>query len=258
MPYDLYYPTTPIIHATYMPASPAVPVVSVVEVPSIPAFPSGAVVYWKMEEATGTNRVDSIGTCHLTDVTNVVDQIAGKQGYAASFSGGDKRLQAVDAPAISVSDIDFTWAGWVKHTDATSTQNILYKGEGSFAQHWAYYIYLASNNYSFSVTTAGPTVGTVTATTFGTPVSGIWYFLACVHDSVNDLLKISINNGAFDTLSYASGSHDEANNLRVGFGPSPSINTLKGAMDEWGLWKRVLTAQEISDLYNSGQGNYPH
>ena len=53
--------------------------------------------------------------------------------------------------------------------------------------------------------------------------------------------------------SYAGGVMDGANNFQIsGFGGTSYL--MGGRADEVGIWKKVLTAQERTDLYNSRNG----
>jgi hypothetical protein len=46
---------------------------------------------------------------------------------------------------------------------------------------------------------------------------------------------------------------DSTNSVRIGSDPS-GTRYLDGRVDNVGFWKRVLTAQDRTDLYNSGKG----
>jgi hypothetical protein len=79
----------------------------------------------------------------------------------------------------------------------------------------------------------------------------------CIHDSVADLLKISVNNGAFVAVAYAGGPDTTTSNPSVGGQPGGAA-PMGGVIDEVGIWKRALSASEITTLYNSGSGTtYP-
>jgi hypothetical protein len=71
------------------------------------------------------------------------------------------------------------------------------------------------------------------------------------------LLNIQVNNGPVDSLPYSSGVAISTSPFAIG-ATGNAIDLLDGAVDEVGFWKRVLTAQERTALYNSGLGlTYP-
>jgi hypothetical protein len=84
----------------------------------------------------------------------------------------------------------------------------------------------------------------------------IYHVIAYFDDSANEI-GIVINNGTPVTTSFTSSLSGGAGNLRVmrstADGESPD-----GRIDGLGVWSRVLTSDERTELYNSGTGkDYP-
>lgn len=75
---------------------------------------NGPVAFWRLDEATGTVRKDSIGTIDLAD-SNSVSQVVGNVGAGAGFSRpAGQRLSAPDNSTLRFTSGDFTLAFWVK------------------------------------------------------------------------------------------------------------------------------------------------
>jgi hypothetical protein len=77
------------------------------------------------------------------------------------------------------------------------------------------------------------------------------------HDSVNNVICITVNDGAVSSLAHTIGV--QKNTVPFGIGARPTDpQSLNGQVDELGFWKRVLTPAERTALYNGGAGKpYP-
>ncbi len=214
---------------------------------STPAPPSslssGLAAYWKLEESSGV-RHDSIGSSSLSDAYGNVAQGAGKVNNAASF-GGSGVLYANDGSALIVAGSSFTLAGWVKLNAKTS--------DGSIAGRWGtsgaeYLIFYRSSADRFECDLNGyynNGAGSVFADNFGSPQTGMWYFVACWYDTTNGMMGISVN-GSANTKAYSGGVPYTGETFRVGC--MGAGHCLTGGVDELGLWDRVLSAAELSVL----------
>lgn len=220
---------------------------------------SGLISYWDLSEDTAAVRADSV-TSTANDLTafNNVSRGGGVGSYACNFViASTQKLTVTDSSSIQTGDIDFSWAGWV-HLDAiAANQYVLCKRVSQVGSNdWEYFVNYnqSTGKFNFSVAN-GSTSGTVASTE--SPSAGVWYFVACVHDSVNNLLKISVNGGTYATTSYSSGGQ-VLSGTNLLFGVAVTNLYLGGALQNWGFWKNwCLTAGEVTTMYNSGKGvNY--
>ncbi|GAF70972.1 unnamed protein product, partial [marine sediment metagenome] len=93
--------------------------------------------------------------------------------------------------------------------------------------------------------------------TFGKPSINTWYLVFGWHDSVNNLVGISVNDGVPDTAAFSAGCHDDNAPLWLGRYYNNTISW-DGRMDEAGIAGCVLTAEQRVRLYNKGNGRtYP-
>ena len=97
---------------------------------------------------------------------------------------------------------------------------------------------------------------TIQATSFGAVGTSTWYHAVAWHDSIANNAGISVNLHA-NSSAYTSGVF--SGNAPFTLGATGSGLTVGGFMDgrqdESGFWKKVLTAQQRSDLFNGGAGN---
>lgn len=210
--------------------------------------------YWKLDEASGT-RVDSHGTNHLTD-HNSVGSIGGKIGSAADFERDNVQfLSCPDSPGLSSGDADWTFAAWVNIESMPALMAIAGKHDGASiaGSEWLLSLTEAPNRFKFEVYQGAGNTTSLTANTFGQPSASTWYYVIVWHDSVNNQLGISVNAGTPDTTSWSNGINDTSTDFALA-ALSTGSASFDGLLDEIGFWKRVLTSNERTTLYNSGNG----
>ena len=215
----------------------------------------GLVDFWSLQEASGS-RASVFGSMPLTD-TNTVTQTSGPSyqvPLAAKFTAtNSESLSRVDEAALSIT-ADWSWAGWIRlDSKPANVMKVINKLVGTsdspFEIRWL------NTSDRFDVTVLVSSLGSIaTANTFGAPTLATWCFLFASYTSADKKARISINNGAQDVSTAAAGNPiDTTNPLSFGANSAGSA-FLDGAMAGWGLWSRVLTAAEITTLYNGGNG----
>ncbi len=215
--------------------------------------------YWKLDEASGS-RADAHGSNTLTD-NNTVGSATGKIGDAADFElSNSEYLSHASNSDLETGDIDWTFAAWV-NADSLSAgfQTILSKDATAAREYLIYYEDGSTNRFSVAVFVGVSTV-VLRADTLGAASTGTWYYVVIWHDSTADTINIQVNNGAVDS-SATGGSLNAATAAEFRVGGRATIASLipwDGLIDEVGFWKRTLTTQERTDLYNAGVGfTYP-
>lgn len=205
------------------------------------------VAYWHLDEASGT-RYDAISTNDLTD-HNTVGQNTGKIDQAAEFEdGNNERLTIADNAALSGGDVDFTIAAWVY---ITTNENDFVLGKFGAAGDREYRI-----RY---IDTTGNLIWHVSAdcTNFdqidtNTSISlNAWNYVIAWHDATNNEISIQLNNGTVETTAHSGGICDGSEDFSLS---TSGTNGIDGRLDEVAVWRRLLTSQERTDLYNNGDG----
>jgi hypothetical protein len=211
-------------------------------------------VYYSCDEASG-NLIDAHSTIDLTD-NNTVGAATGKVSGGRDFEvANTEYFSCADNATISMGDIDFTIAFWVQFESIGMRQMLVAKDQDTSRE---YRVTLrdgaAGDSLTFLVHNGG-SGGGVEATTFGAVSTATWYFVVAQHDSVNNLLKISVNDGTMDTSAYSAGVGDGAADFNIGRRSYPGFaDHFDGILDEIGIWKRMLSSAEITELYNAGSG----
>lgn len=219
----------------------------------------GLVAYWRFEEASGT-RYDASGHGNNLTSNNAVGQTAGVIKNAASFVAASSQYLSIPSnSSLQMGGSPFSLSAWVKLTGYTGTPGLVGKwtSTGNLKE---YLLFLQSPSYQFefSVTNdgigAGAARSNVTASNFGTLPLNTWTFVYCQYDGTN--LGISVNDTAMQTAA-CSGVASLGAAFEIGADGNAGSN-LDGAMDEVGLWRRILSPAEVAILYNAGRAQtYP-
>ena len=91
--------------------------------------------------------------------------------------------------------------------------------------------------------------------------TGVWYHIVVMYDGSGTTATIIVNDGTPDTNTIADKTFTNsapADDVHWGTRSDGSANPLDAELDLIGFWDKVLSSQEITDLYNSGSGlDYP-
>ncbi|MDD5026842.1 MAG: carbohydrate binding domain-containing protein, partial [Candidatus Peribacteraceae bacterium] len=180
---------------------------------------------------------------------------------AVQFTAADKSwLQIADASQTGLDPTGaFTLAGWVYldslgqdrflvgKSDLLSTTNIEY----------ALWYRLSDGRFRFSVSSGAAGTG-ISATSFGAPSLSTWYFIVAKYDPSGQTISIQVNNGTVDSVActHAVQNTNRAFIMGVDISSSgiPYDRFHNGRMDSFSFSSRLLTADEITWLYNAGNG----
>jgi len=213
----------------------------------------GIVAFWKLGEVSGT-RVDVVGSNDLTD-NNTVTQAVGKIGNAAQFTAANSEfLDISDNADLSMGDIDFSIAAWI-YLDAVGANRIILEKWNVTGNQRAYRFMYRTNedNFRFLLSADGSASTSLEATTFGAPSTATWYFIVVTYNATSNTMGISVNNGTVDTASHTGGANDGTSTFVMGASFASEF-FWDGRIDAVGVWKKVLSSAEITELYNSGNG----
>lgn len=217
------------------------------------ALVDNLVAYYSMEEASG-NAIDAHSTYDLTD-NNTVGTATGKVSNARDFERSNSEwFSHADDAAFSRGDTDFTFAFWVQFESLNNFARLFSKTDSG---NFEYGLYIRDPSFGgtydlrWHCSADGTGEGTVLASS-STVSASTWYFLCVWHDSSANQLGLAINAGTADTTSHSTGVYNGTADFRIGRNHDGQYHD--GLIDEFGLWGRVLSGAERTELYNSGSG----
>jgi hypothetical protein len=213
------------------------------------ALSDNLIAYYSLDEASG-NALDAHGSNDLTE-NSTVGIGTGKVNGARDFEQTESDyFEIADNTDLSTGDIDFTIALWFKPESTPVINGIACKGTAGGANtEWSLFSFLTSN-WQFQVyqsTTAYTAINSAVA-----PSAGNWFFLVAWHDSAANTINLQVNNGKPASTAHSIGVNDGNESFNIGRASATYFGD--GLIDEVGFWKRVLTSDERTELYNSGSG----
>ena len=202
----------------------------------------GVLAVWRLDEQSGT-RVDATGHGYDLSDLNGVGYAPGKFGNAAHFTGNGEYLSGT---LDTYHDV-FTLSCWVKSAAPGQSAGM------PFPSFW-----YGGNNVGIG-TSADGTLFCWGGIDFGIgthPINdGQWHHVACRSsdganvdyfvDGVLDISQMPWNPEHGAGINLSNGDTDELG--------------LVGSLDHTCVWSRTLSDEEISELYNHGNGlTYPY
>ena len=201
----------------------------------------GLVAEWNFDEKSGLTAVDSAGD-NDGELVNFPDDdshwVSGKFGGAIRFSG-DNYIEVPDAPAIG-ADVTgaLTVMAWFRSDeplDASGSGNrMLEKGNNYFFLQG-----VQPGGMNFLVKNGGQNF---TANIEESLEAEVWYHIAGVFDG--EVVKVYLNGELKNSVELPGPIDDSKLPLRIG--SDDSGNFFTGLMDQVMIWKRALSADEIS------------
>lgn len=212
----------------------------------------GLVAFWKLDEAAGATRVDSgPNNLDLTDF-NTVGQVAGIISSAADFNGSNTYLERNNEAALQFNAGSWTISFWAKYLKANNTGTVGFISKDAGGSR-AFHIQRNVTSKDIEVMLNGGTLHNVIAD--ADIPDDTWHHIVIVKDTVLNTVTGWINNVEKSTVSIPAGDITGGASFVIGginfSGPG---EILDGAIDEVGIWNRLLNSTEIGNLYNSGAG----
>ncbi|OEU44893.1 MAG: hypothetical protein BBJ60_12580 [Desulfobacterales bacterium S7086C20] len=203
---------------------------------------------WRMDECSwdGTEGevLDSEGALHGT-AQNGADTIgSGKICSAASFTASSHGIEIPDNSSIDFTGNDWSVCFWYKMMENSSGgwDQIFVKGNGS-RRNYAMWLRPNSGKIHFRVDPSNQGLDSNAAM-----ISGTWYFITGVYDS--STLKLYINATLDKSASGISMNTNGDNDDPLYIGKSPGYNTIDAKVDEFMLYSKALSEEEITTLYS--------
>lgn len=205
---------------------------------------NGLVSYYKLNG----NSNDSLGVNNGVDTD--ITYVAGKIKQAASFNGSTSYINIGNQANFSGAS-EFTIAAWLDTNVLDSLNHFAVSKWDSEAQ-WI--LRLGSNNLFQFYWNDGATESI--AANGVTMAVNQWYYVVATFKIGEQ--NIYVNNILYGTSALTGQIVASTNNVMIGIQDTGLNNPFNGLIDEIGIWNRVLSQREITQLYNGGRGlSYP-
>ena len=217
------------------------------------------VSYWKLDESSG-NAADSVGGNTLTN-NGTVTYSAGKINNAADFDGSTDYLSKTDNAALSITN-NLSISCWINQGAGRITNDIIVaksmaanlgyelRIRNSAGADWAPTTYISQTGDNVTEDQWYTATGYINST-------GTWYHIVTTYASGTCLIYVNASSIGLTNSGGTTSIFDNTTAFTVGARADP-LEYFHGSIDEVGIWNRVLSAAEVTTLYNGGAGNqYP-
>lgn len=225
---------------------------------------NGLVGYWTFDGPdiswttnTMTDRSGNGNTATIINMSTTSSPVAGKLGSALTFDKLNDRVSI--SPSSSLNNLSqFTVAFWMN--PKSSGQNGLgYMFTKASGGNTSFLLQMDSSRLDVTINYSS------TNLTFVAPYSGSiydqWQYVVLTWDGTATAANVGLyRNGVamthnFDTNGVGSRVDDSTYNFIIGDNGN-STRVFDGTIDDFRVYNRVLSAQEIAQLYTSGQSKY--
>jgi uncharacterized repeat protein (TIGR02543 family) len=215
---------------------------------------TGLVGYWKLDgsaaDATGVNNGSLVGT---------PPSATGKIGTAYTFAPSPNYyISIANSTSLNIQTNTITLSAWVKPT-SNGVQMIVSKISGVGTHNYPYFQYnLQLNQESTLYPRFFLSIGGTAYFAASSSVSmnlNQWYHIAGTYDGTT--MRLYLNGSQIATTAVTGNITSYSTPVYIAANGAIGEKFI-GTIDEVGIWNRTLTASEVSQLYNSGNGlTYP-
>ncbi len=210
----------------------------------------GVIDYGYNMDGVSGGENDIIGTLNLTDNGTVQD---GTGPNATSMPDARKFQTAnveyfshTDNDTFSPGDFDHSW--WiVEKFDTVGDEARIFGKAGSSDGEFRHRL-SSGDKIRYEIAPAGSMNVYVNSTE--TAVTATWYGVYMYHDNGTEI-GVSVNDGTAATQSHVTGMHEGTQDFKIA-GAAAYNGDLDGEIACYYSFTRLLTAAEITDLYNGG------
>jgi len=236
---------------------------------------NGLVYFWKLDETvTDADRVAAVGgsTATLTSeaygetggetagVGDTIDSHLSGQKAAHATNNDSHTVRLVTATdGLSITSLPVTVAGWIKSDADPASGNWITLGHDGSTTLANPSLHCNWNNNTgvekLEATVFSGTSQTVRSTLTPQPDDDVWQLVA--FKLSESAISISVNGSDWDDQATTSGTGSNMNltyAIVCGSGSSAGDATGQKAVSMVGVWDLALTADNLTELYNSGSG----
>ncbi len=216
------------------------------------------VAYYKFDDNALTT--DSAGSNTTTNNNTVADTSSGKIGYGAEFGSPNSSKYFSLASSLVTTDkttAAYTVTAWVNASSFVTADSSTVVGLCTNGKLRCKLGIRDSSGLKLDWNTYNGSTGQALSSSAQTFNLDTWYFVGWTMNGTTltfyrngtnlGTATVTINNGVGESDAFA-----------IGRGTADNGNFWSKWLDEIGVWSRVLTDDEMTELYNSGNGlQYP-
>ena len=208
----------------------------------------GLVGWWKFDETSGTNALDSSGNGNNGTLNGSITRTDGRIGGALDLDGVNDYVDCGNAAIFDITE-QVTLAVWVNTSDMGNGQHNPYitKGDHSYAIKGH-----AWGNIEFYIYSGGWRTCTMPA---GAAFNGEWHHLTGTYDGTQLLLYLDGEQQS--RTSFTGAIATGTFNVNIGRNDENTDRLYEGLIDDARIYNRALSANEIKKIANPEKASSP-
>jgi hypothetical protein len=212
----------------------------------------GLVGYWKFDELSGTTAADSSGQGNNGTLVNgpVFQPTDGITPGSLSFDGIQNRVDIAGSVAYATHNAPFSFSAWFNLADFSNPAPDIMQIRSDTASPW--HVLLSDQAMYFGISLGSGDGTWATIKTDNLPSTGLWHHVVATYNGSGPgtigNFQIFLD-GVGQTLVVAGAYTTQTQQSRIGADESP-LNQWKGLIRDVRIYNRVLSSQEILQLYN--------
>jgi hypothetical protein len=213
---------------------------------------------WEFDETSGTTSNDSHGSNNGTITGATINQ-TGKLDKAYLYDGTGDYVNYGDAIDFERTD-SFTISSWVKMGTISANKAIVSKMEGDNIFRGYMFRINNLNRPTVTLRSDNSTTNLIDVEFHSALGTTLWTHVLITYDGSSDVsgVKCYVNNTEITTKTTnnntLSATISNSEPLNVGTLNDGAYYDWNGLIDQTAVWSKVLSTDEISDLYNTGSG----
>lgn len=228
-------------------------------IPIITAYPFESynpILYYKMNSSSGTNISDSSGYDYHGTAYNTLDWKPGIIDNSSEFGGNGDQINVTSILNNNQTSISVNlWFAPNQSYPGAANQFLFHKDIRNLKDRFNCYMNTNGNLTCFGEANNQGNWEVNANITWTVPK---WHMVTLVWNNNTGTISLYIDSVLNNSASYAyamDGADPTNSTFEIGYnsggGPTSSI---RGRIDEFGIWNKSLTHSEIETLYNSGDG----
>jgi hypothetical protein len=222
----------------------------------------GLVAWYTMDEGSNLQRDDSTANALHLDDNNGVNQSTGglaKVGACMQVTGiNNEWLDRPSSDAILNFSGSFTICTWALMVIASEDNTLVCKHGGAGQIGYTIQANGSGSDSKIRFIVSDDGTATTEALWGSTWSTSTWYFIHAYYDSVAGEIGVNVDQGTPITKSFTGPIHASTAALTFGARAGGALPRGSHRTDETGIWSRVLSAQNVADVWNDGNGiTYP-
>jgi len=204
----------------------------------------GLVAYYALDDTTG-DVLDASGNGHNGTNNGPTRNVTGKINKSFSFDGDDDYINLGSGiPNITAGVTISTWI-YPDFTDMSGIWTVIL--ERSYDACWS----LMKPNDGSKITMRVWASGEARATS-GTLDSNVWTHVVGTYDG--SYVRIYINGTEANATAHTGSLNSNTGNVHIGYDTTHNVSAWSGKLDEIAIWNRCISANEVNELWNNGDG----